>query len=92
MKYDSKNKSDAVAISSASSDFVRYAKLVAGSRGRGPEEMKRLARGLPSARLQEAVHATKAAVAPGTSTDATWGGPLVEMANGFLASLKPSPF
>jgi len=50
--------------------------------------MKRLARGVPSQRLQEAIQA-KASVAPGTSTDATWGGPLNQMATGFADSLRP---
>jgi hypothetical protein len=78
----------AVSISIASNDFIKLAALTAASRG-NESKMKSLARGIPSQRLQEAVHATKAAVAPGTSTDATWGGPLVSLATAFADSLRP---
>jgi hypothetical protein len=82
-----KTDSKPVQLGSASNDFVRLARLVAASRG-NESEMKRLARGIPSPRLHEAIE-TRAAVLPGTTSDATWAGPLVSLSNAFADSLRP---
>lgn len=75
----------------AGTGFVRYCQAIAACRGdmmRAIEWSKQWKDSTPEVEL-----VLKAAVAPGTTTDATWAGPLVQMtplASEFLELLRPA--
>ena len=86
MKYTDPKK--VVAASSLASDYVKYAQVLSAGRGRHPE-MKAIAERVPSQRVREVVLQKATAVDVGSSTDATWAGPLNQMAAAFLDLLAP---
>ena len=74
-----------VYLSSAASDFVHVAKLIAATRGKW-SDMQELAKTVPSARVREVV---KAGVAAISMSDAAALVPYREIATGFAASTAP---
>ena len=79
------NKS--VSLSSASSDFILFAKSLAAAKG-GIAETQQLARTVPSMRVREVLSDLKAAVAPMSLSDSSALAPYEQMAAGFFGSLS----